>query len=262
MLKLTYILLLVLLQSACAVKHSVFKVHKNPIFEDNFNATQLDTTKWNIAVNNKGGGNQELQYYTNRSQNIQIKNGKLHLNALKENYKDRQYTSARINTKNKFSFKYGRVNVRGKVCNGKGLWPAFWLLPTHEKYGKWPLSGEIDIMEVLGNYPDTLFGTLHYADTLGKRIYQSGKKINHKKNGYAGKFHTYSIVWQQNTITWLCDNVPYYTVTKNSILPNHYPFNQEFYLIINFAIGGNWPGKPDDKYLPAQLIVDKISVYQ
>lgn len=145
-------------------------MHKdwNLVWSDEFNGSTIDASKWNFEVNGNGGGNNELQYYTDRAENAHLAGGHLVITAIKEKYENRNFTSARLTTKGKFSFKYGRAEARIKFPKGKGFWPAFWMMPEEAVYGGWARSGEIDIAEVVGDKPTIIHGTLHYGDKWPK----------------------------------------------------------------------------------------------
>ena len=227
------------------------------IWADEFDSPELDSVKWNIEVNDYGGGNNELQYYTDRQENVKIEDGKLVITALKENYLTREYTSARINSKYKGDWKYGRIEAMIKLPEGQGMWPAFWMLPTEQVYGGWPNSGEIDIMELVGHEPSTVHGTLHYGPpwqfTGGSYTLPSGK--------FSDGFHVFSIEWNPDSINWFVDDQLY--SSKNADSVTHWlPFQEKFHLVINLAVGGNWPGSPDETTVfPQAMEVEYVRVY-
>lgn len=231
------------------------------IFEENFNQKTLNKNIWNIENAGNGFGNNEWQFYTNQEKNIQIINNQLVITAYKENYEHRYFTSGKITTKGKFFFKYGRIDIKAKLPKGKGLWPALWMMPENSQYGWWPSCGEIDIMESLGHQPEKIYGTIHYGIP---HYYHGGDIIIDNPN----EFHTYSLIWEESEITWLIDN-QIYAKTSNwfSKRKDNYdypaPFNQDFYLIINLAVGGNFSGYPNKETIfPVSFIIDSIKVYQ
>ena len=244
--------------------------YNNLVWQDEFNcAGNLpDTTKWsydngNGCPNLCGWGNNELQYYTTaREENVQIKGGNLIIEARKEPLDGYNYTSARMVTKNKGDWKYGRVEVRAKIPAGKGIWPAIWMLPTKWEYGIWPHSGEIDIMENVGYWPDSLFGTVHTGAYNGMKNTQRSKSVWMKS--LADDFHTYAIEWTENEISFWLDNQPYHRFKNEHTGSEAWPFDKEFHLIINIAVGGNWGGKygVDDAIFPQRMEVDYVRVYQ
>lgn len=240
-------------------------------FEDNFNGSKLDESKWNYELHEPGWVNNELQAYIKSDKTVYLKGGNLVIQALKEESKDgtTKYTSGRINTQGKFDFKYGLAEARLKVPRGKGFLPAFWMMPTNEqKYGSWPKCGEIDIMEVLGDKLNKNYSTLHFGEphTMAQREFLL------KKGNYADEFHTFACEWEPGLIKYYVDGVEFAKFddwfTKklyDDEEPYPAPFNQDFYLIFNVAVGGNWPGYPDAKTKfdsNAQLVVDYVKVYQ
>ncbi len=228
---------------------------------DEFNATSLNTTDWTHELGNGcnislcGWGNNELEVYTDKPENIKLDNGKLVITALEQSG---GYTSARIKTENKQELRYGRIDVRAKLPKGQGIWPAIWMLGENIDVVSWPACGEIDIMELVGHEPSTVHGTVHYRDDVYK--YSSGS-TSLISGDFSDKYHVFTIVWDFNTITWYVDNVPFKQFTNSNIAG--WPFNKSFYFIMNVAVGGNWPGPPDDTTVfPQQMIVDYIRVFQ
>ena len=228
----------------------------NLVWNDEFNGTSVDLSKWEYEVNGDGGGNYELQYYTANRSNSSLDSGYLAIRALKENYQGKQYTSARMRTRNKGDWKYGRMDIRAKMPYGRGLWPAIWMLPTDTTYGGWPVSGEIDIMECLGHDPWTIYGTIHFGQSVAGHQ-QLGGKYTLASESFAGGFHVFAIEWDSTSIKWLVDGLQYYSVTKGS------PFDKRFHILLNVAVGGNWPGSPDEfTTFPQMMTVDYVRVYQ
>lgn len=234
------------------------------VWSDEFNYTGLpDSTKWSYDVGGDGWGNNEKQYYTaKRLQNASVKNGMLSITAVKEPFNHSAYTSARLVSKNKGDWKYGRIEVRAKLPKGRGLWPAIWMLPTNQKYGSWPRSGEIDIMEHVGYLPDSVFGTVHtgrYNHSIGT---QKGSKLF--LNDVYTAFHTYTLVWDENNITLQVDDKPYFRFNNEKKTSAEWPFDQRFHLLLNIAVGGDWGGKKgvDDRIFPQTMQVDYVRVYQ
>lgn len=238
------------------------------VWNDEFNGTDIDLTKWEHEVNGQGGGNNELQYYTDRQFNSLIDNGKLAIRAWKETYTGpdgtRDYTSARLRTKNKGDWKYGRFDIRAKLPFGQGLWPAIWMLPTDWIYGGWAASGEIDIMELLGQDPKKVYGTLHYGGEWPDNVH-SGDSFSLLIGSFASEYHTFTLEWEENEIRWYVDGTLYLTQTNwySSNAPYPAPFNQRFHIILNVAVGGNWPGDPDSTTtFPQTMLVDYVRVYK
>ena len=239
------------------------------VWEENFENSKLDETVWNYetGTGNGGWGNNEKQYYTSREKNIWVKDGILNIQALKEDYEGSKYTSARIQTKGKKSFKYGKMEARIKFPEGKGTWPAFWMLGSS---GAWPACGEIDIVEYIGSLPTRASFALHSSARHGGSPISSVKFFD--KNLYED-YHTYGIVWEEeedmgrDMIEFTVDGDVYFTVTENSTYLNssyYWPYQQNFYFILNLAIGGNMGGSIDDSIFEHDVVmkVDWIKVYQ
>ena len=237
-------------------------------WSDEFDAEKLDYSKWGIEVNSFGGGNNELQLYTDRKENVRVENGHLIIEA-RDDKPDivgttREYSSGRIRTKHRGEWKYCRVELRAKLPEGKGIWPAIWMLPTDEKYGGWASSGEIDIMELVGHEPTKVLGTLHYGDKWPNNEH-SGETYKLPKGSFSDNFHTFAIEWEEGEIRWYVDNHHYQTQKKwnSKSAPFPAPFDQRFHLILNVAVGGNLPGAPDNTTkFPQQMLVDYVRIYQ
>lgn len=232
------------------------------IWQDEFEGTELDTTKWNYEVNGDGGGNNELQYYVRSKNNSYIRDGKFVIKAMRQDYKGKPYTSARVNTRYKAGWKYGRFDIRARTPIQQGVWPAIWMLPTDYVYGGWPQSGEIDIMETVGHKPSTLHGTLHYGQPWpnNKNI---GGTIELPKGTFEEEYHVFSCEWEENVIRFYLDDSLYATRTPADLSPHPWPFDQTFHMLLNLAIGGNWPGPPDETTVfPKYMFVDYVRVYQ
>ncbi|WP_442510654.1 glycoside hydrolase family 16 protein [Novipirellula sp. SH528] len=238
------------------------------VWQDDFNGDSLDYSKWGVEVNAFGGGNSELQIYTDRSENVRVEDGNLVIEARKDNTgisgTVREYSSGRVRTKHRGDWKYGRIDVRAKLPTGAGIWSAIWMLPTDDAYGGWAASGEIDIMEMKGQEPDQVLGTLHYGDVWPRNAY-SGDTYKLPNGSFADEFHTFSVVWQAGKIEWLIDGKKYQTQTKWSSTGGEFPapFDQEFHLLLNVAVGGNFLGAPNDTTpFPTKMLVDYVRVYQ
>ncbi|MBC8181382.1 glycoside hydrolase family 16 protein [candidate division KSB1 bacterium] len=238
------------------------------VWNDEFNGTEIDLTKWEHEVNAQGGGNNELQYYTDRKINSYIEDGKLIIQALKETYTGpegtREYTSARLRTAKKGDWKYGRFEIKATLPHGQGLWPAIWMLPTDWKYGGWAASGEIDIMELIGHKPNEVFGTLHYGGEYPNNVH-TGKSDTLTTGNFSENFHVFILEWEEKAFRWYVDDIYYQTQTTwhsdNADYPA--PFDQFFHLLLNVAVGGNWPGKPDNTTVfPQRMVVDYVRVFK
>lgn len=235
-------------------------------WSDEFNGPTLDGTIWGHQNGDGcpgicGWGNNELEFYTDRPENLYFQNGKMIIEARPESYQGKNYTSSKILTQGKKPIKFGRIDIRAVLPKGKGIWPAFWLMPEKSVFGGWPKSGEIDLMEVVGHEPGKTHGTLHFGPGPGST--QISRNYSLPAKTFNDEFHVFSLEWKEDQIKWLVDGNVFSTVNKADLGANNYPFNEEFFLIVNLAVGGNWPGSPDaTTYFPAWLIVDYIRVYQ
>jgi beta-glucanase (GH16 family) len=238
-------------------------------WSDEFNApngSAPDPAKWNIVTGGKGFGNNELETYTNRPANVHQQNGNLVITAQKEDLTGpdgvpRHYTSARLNTQNHFAQKYGRFEARIQLPTGKGIWPAFWLLGDNHETAPWPNCGEIDILETIGA-PDTMYSTIHGPG------YSGGKGISAKFPLPAGEsvhdgFHLYAVEWAPDDIKFFFDSHLIAHRTPVDLPPNTtWAYDHPFYILLNLAVGGNWPGNPDGTtFFPQQMLIDYVHVY-
>ena len=239
------------------------------VWSDEFNYQGLpDSNKWSYDRGTGcpsicGWGNNELQFYTwNRSENARVENGMLVLEARKEPFQGAAYTSARLVTKNKGDWKYGRIEIRAKLPAGRGMWPAIWMLPSKWEYGGWPRSGEIDIMENVGYLPDSIFGAIHTDSYNGMRGTQKVKSVHY--TDISRNFHVYSVEWTPEYISFRVDGKEFNHFRNEGNSVATWPFDKEFHLLLNIAIGGNWGGKHgvDDTVFPQQMVVDWVRVYQ
>ncbi len=236
------------------------------VWADEFDKNGLpDTTRWNYDTrgNSYGWGNNEAQWYTvARQENARIENGILKITAIKEPTQGKNYSSARLTTKNKGDWKYGKIEVRAKLPAGNGTWPAIWMLPTEYKYGDWPKCGEIDIMEHVGFDPDTVFSTVH----TGKFNHMIGTQVG-KRTGLptaTTEFHVYTTEWDENEIRSYVDGKHYFAFKNNGEGFEEWPFDQPFHLILNLAIGGGLGGQKgiDDSKFPHTFEIDYVRIYQ
>jgi beta-glucanase (GH16 family) len=249
-----FAIIFVCLQSCILQNCIAQKKYTNLIWSDEFNYNGApDSSKWNYNLGAGGWGNQELEYYTKRPQNVNVSDGTLHITALKENYEGSEYTSARILTKDKFSFKYGRVEARAKLPTGVGTWPAIWMLGSNIDSVGWPACGEIDIMEHLGRDLNKIYGTLHYPGHSG--AHANGKTTMIEN---ANEFHIYEVEWSPKEIKISVDG-KIYQIVKNS---KEIPFNHNFFIIINMAMGGNFGGPVAPNLSTETMEVDYVRVYQ
>lgn len=266
------------------------------VWSDEFDGKEIDRAKWDFDLGNgffnydantwiSGWGNGELQYYTREPENAFVKDGVLHIRAVKESYQGSGYTSARLKTRKRdgsplFNQKYGKFEFRAKLPTGKGVWPALWMLSQADKYGGWAASGEIDIMEARGQEPTKVLGTLHFGSRWPANTHIS-KEYVFPDGGTIADFHVYTLEWEPGEIRWSVDGKLYSTQsfwwssskadgakgakpTKETDL-NAWPapFDQPFYLIMNVAVGGQFLGNPDKTTVfPAEMVVDYVRVYE
>jgi len=231
------------------------------VWNDEFNGTTLSSDwTFDIGTGSGGWGNNELQYYTN--QNYLVDNGFLEITAKNQAFNSQLYTSTRLKTQGIKSWKYGRIDIRAALPYGQGIWPALWMLGDNISTVGWPACGEIDIMELVGGSganDRTVYGTGHWSDN-GTHAQQGGNKVL-PSGKFSDEFHVFSILWNQNSITWLVDDVPYNTL--NTTLAGLSEFQEKFFLIFNVAVGGNWPGNPDGTTVfPQTMYVDYVRVFQ
>ncbi len=249
------------------------------VWNDEFSGKQIDSTKWDYQLGTgsqyglEGWGNNELQYY--RKENAFIKDGNLVLEARKEDYQGHAYTSARLRTVKDdgtelFTKTYGRVEARIKMPAGNGFWPAFWLLPATTDYGTWASSGEIDILEAKGRLPNRIYGTVHFGQPWPGNKY-SGDMYKFPGGSTIQDYHVYALEWEPGVLRWLVDDNVFYETSQWWSLgagesePYAYPapFDKPFYILLNFALGGNYDGgvAPENYNFPAQMLVDYVRVY-
>ena len=249
------------------------------VWNDEFSGKEVDTTKWDFQIGTgsqyglEGWGNNELQYY--RKENASVKDGNLVLEARKENFEGMAYTSSRLRTVKDdgtelFTKTYGRIEARIKMPKGNGFWPAFWLLPSTTDYGVWASSGEIDILEAKGRLPNRVYGTVHFGQPWPGNKY-TGSMYKFPDSQTIADYHVYSLEWEPGVLRWLVDDNVYYETSQWWSLgagqsePYAYPapYDKPFYILLNFAIGGNYDGgvAPEDYQLPAQMLVDWVRVY-
>ncbi len=229
---------------------------------DEFSGRDVNTNDWTFEIgNNNGWGNNELQYYTSRKENVFVSNGNLVIEARQESYGNKNYTSTRMITKGKQEFTFGRIDIRAKIPKGRGIWPALWMLGKNIDVASWPACGEIDIMENVGHEQSKVYGTLHWGNSFATHASKS-QSYTLSSGLLSDEFHVYSCVWQQDLVKILIDDVQYFQLTKAEVSQN-YPFNSDFFLIFNVAVGGNWPGNPDaTTVFPQRMVVDYVRVFQ
>jgi beta-glucanase (GH16 family) len=266
------------------------------VWADEFDGKDIDRTKWDFDLGNgfynydanqwiSGWGNSELQYYTREPENAHVKDGMLHIRAIKESYNGSGYTSARMKTRKRdgtalFAQKYGRFEFRAKLPTGKGVWPALWMLPQDDKYGSWASSGEIDILEARGQEPNKVLGTLHYGSRWPVNVH-SGKDYVLPNQGTIADFHVYALEWEPGEMRWYVDGHQYAAqsfwwssskakggkglkpANEGDLNPWPAPFDQPFYIVMNVAVGGKFLGNPDKSTVfPVEMVVDYVRVYE
>ena len=233
------------------------------VWADEFDGTSIDMNNWTHELGAGGWGNNELQAYTADPQNSFIMDGNLVIAAMAEGA---GYTSARMITKDKQEFVFGRIDIRAVLPSGQGLWPALWMLGANWGETSWPGCGEIDIMELLGHQPNIVHGTAHWGAISGGGHPNLGS-FEYAESGttYSDEYHVFSLEWSQDTMRWLMNEEPYFQLItgEHASLQEETPFNDPFFFIFNVAVGGNWPGYPDECTLfPQFMAVDYVRVYQ
>lgn len=233
------------------------------IWSDEFNYNGLpDSSKWSYDIGGHGWGNNELQYYTEkRLENARVENGMLIIEARKEDFKDKKFSSARLVTKGKGDWKYGKLEVRAKIPQGVGTWPAIWMLASKIPF-TWPDDGEIDIMEHVGWNPFYVHGSVHtkkYNHIIG--THKTDTVII--KNVFE-EFHLYAVEWNQEMVQVSVDGIIYFTFRNNGAGYESWPFDNEMHLLLNIAVGGNWGGAKgvDEKIWPRKMMIDWVRVWK
>jgi beta-glucanase (GH16 family) len=265
------------------------------VWNDEFEGDRVDPAKWDFDIGNgfydyknhhwvDGWGNEELQYYTREPENVSVRDSLLTIRAVKESLHGCGYTSARLKTRKRdgttlFAKRYGRFEIRARVPWGKGLWPALWMLPEEDRYGGWAASGEIDLMEIVGEKPHEVLNTIHFGS-----VYPARSLITHVHplpgGSTVGDWHVYCVEWEPGEIRFYVDGI--HTCTRDhwwscsrlvkgagvearraaDLNPWPAPFDQPFYLVMNVAVGGNFPGAPNAAtHFPAELVIDYVRVY-
>ena len=233
------------------------------VWSDEFDGPGIDVNNWTHETGSGGWGNNELQDYTNLPQNSYIDQGNLVIAALKNG---NGYTSARMITRDKQEFAFGRIDIRAALPVGQGIWPALWMLGANHPEEGWPGCGEIDIMELLGHEPNKIHGTAHWGSIQnGGHPELGSSRLSETGTTYSDEYHVFSLEWSQDTLTWLVNEEPYFNLItgEHASLQSETPFNDPFFFIFNIAVGGNWPGYPDECTLfPQFMAVDYVRVYQ
>ncbi|MBR6854841.1 MAG: glycoside hydrolase family 16 protein [Fibrobacter sp.] len=234
------------------------------LWNDEFDGDAIDTSKWSFEIGTgaSGWGNNEWEYYTDRKENAYIKDGVLHIRAQKEDYKGSKYTSARMITKDKFSFTYGTVEARIALPTGKGIWPAFWMLGQNIDKVNWPACGEIDIIEAI-NDENIVYGTHHWQYNGNHASYGNNTKDYYgtSKELDITQFHTYKMVWNEKLIAMYVDDFKYQEIDIEKAKDGLEAFHKPQFFILNVAVAGSWPGfEVDDTQFPNEMLVDYIRV--
>ena len=228
-------------------------------WQDEFMDTEIDSEKWMHELGGHGWGNAEMQYYSNRPENSRIEDGNLVIEVREELFMGKPYTSARMITKDRFTQTYGRYEARIKLPYSQGIWPAFWMLGDTIFSDGWPNSGEIDIMEHIGKEPKTVFGTVHGPGYSGADGVGGSHSVGQP---LSDDFHVYAVEWEPEEIRWYFDDLNYFTLTPDDV-PGEWVYDHPFFILLNVAVGGYWPGYPDETTIfPQQMLVDYVRVYE
>lgn len=230
------------------------------VWADEFEGNSLNDRFWNYEIgNNNGWGNNELQNY--RRENTSVRDGYLIIEAKAENFGNQRYTSSRLTTENKYSVKYGRIDIRAALPKGQGIWPALWMLGKNFRQVGWPKCGEIDIMEMIGgqNRENTVHGTVHWDNANSHAQFGGSTKL--ASGTFNDEFNVFSITWDSRKIIWYLNDRKYHEIDTTPAGLSE--FQEEFFFIFNIAVGGNWPGNPDaSTSFPQYMIVDYVRVFQ
>ncbi|MBO2010596.1 family 16 glycosylhydrolase [Hymenobacter negativus] len=229
------------------------------VWSDEFNGGAIDQAKWGYDLGGGGWGNNELQAYTNSNNNAFVSGGNLTIVARREQSGNNAYTSARLLSKGKQTFVFGRTDIRAKLPKGKGIWPAIWMLGADIDQNNWPKCGEIDIMELRGSRPNELLSTMHFGNPT--RVLVGTTSL--RPTDLSTDFHIYSAVRSKDQIRFFIDGVQYFTFTSADAGSNPYPFNNPFFMILNVAVGGDFDGNPDaGTTFPQEMLVDYVKHFQ
>ncbi|HSW59127.1 MAG TPA: glycoside hydrolase family 16 protein [Dehalococcoidales bacterium] len=229
------------------------------IWQEEFEGSEINLKNWTFDIGGDGWGNNELEFYKRGPENVRLINGLLVIEARAESFGGRDFTSARLKTQGLQSWTYGRFESRIKIPAGQGVWPAFWMLGEDIAQIGWPDCGEIDILENIGKEPNRVHASAHSKDYFASHSLTGSMEID---TPLSEDFHIYAIEWDENEIRWFLDEEEYFHISKSEV-PGGWAFNKPFFIILNLAIGGNWPGAPDETTIfPKQMLVDYVRVYQ
>lgn len=232
------------------------------LWRDEFDADELNLSDWTHETGAGGWGNNERQYYTDRTDNSFLSEGNLVIEAKEESFEGAPYTSARIVTRDKQEFTFGRVDIRAILPEGQGIWPALWMLGANISDIGWPACGEVDIMELIGHEPSTVHGTAHWGEQNQGFSYMKGDGYTLSAGKFSEKYHVFSLVWEPGLLKWYVDDNEFFRLTPSDV-NGSYPFDAPFFFIFNIAVGGNWPGYPDaTTQFPQRMYVDYIRFFQ
>lgn len=230
------------------------------VWSDEFDGTAINANNWTYDLGASGWGNNEWQNYTDSPENSSVADGFLTITARQEGS---GYTSARMKSEGLQEFQFGRIDVRAKLPQGQGIWPAIWMLGANIGSVGWPACGEIDIMELVGHQPATTHGTAHWGSSWNVHQYNGSSISLPAGQTFGDAFHLFSVVWEQDQITWLMDDQTFFSIDNTQMNGQPYPFNAPFFFILNIAVGGNWPGYPDaTTQFPQEMVIDCIRVFQ
>ena len=240
-----------------------YALYTEMVWNDEFAGSAIDPAKWGYDIGGSGWGNNELEYYTSSSENAYLNNGNLVIEAKRQSQGGRDYTSARMLTKGKQSFRYGRIDVSAKLPKGQGIWPAIWMLGADIDQNNWPKCGEIDIMELRGQEPNKILTTMHFPKTDGTREFKGSPDQVLPSGNFSDAFHTFSVVRSKDQMRFFLDGKQYYTFTPSDVNGGGYPFNNPFFMILNVAVGGDFLGNPNaSTVFPQKMEVDYVRYYQ
>jgi beta-glucanase (GH16 family) len=234
------------------------------VWRDEFDENEVNKNWWTYEIGNgiNGWGNNEIQYYTDATINSRVENSQLIIEAHDDYQNGKEFTSARIITKNKKSFGFGRIDIRAKLPYGQGIWPAIWMLGNNIDEIGWPACGEIDIMELIGNHASTSHATVHFGSDFPNHKYK-GENYAIINELFNERFHVFSVIREVDQMWFFVDDILIFDFNSRDTQGMPYPFNKNFFLILNVAVGGNWPGNPDrTTQFPQQLIIDYIREFE